>query len=48
MVGIDNLRESGAPVIAPGVILIRNDARLPQTLIGGVSPFCRHWFVYDR
>jgi hypothetical protein len=32
-----------APVIAPGVILIRNDAPLPQTLMGGMNPFCSHW-----
>lgn len=48
MLGIDNLKERGAPVLAPGVILIRNDARLPQTLIGGMSSFCRHWsFLRD-
>jgi hypothetical protein len=36
-------------VIAPGVILIRNDARLPETLMGGVSPFCHHWsFLSDN
>ncbi len=34
--------------IAPGVILIRNDARLPETLIGGTSPFCMQWsFLKD-
>jgi len=48
MVAIDKLEERGAPVIAPGVILIRNDAHLPERLIDGMSPFCLHWsFLTD-
>jgi hypothetical protein len=36
-------------VIAPGVTLIRNDACLPETLVGRMSPFCRHWsFLTDN
>ena len=42
MVGIGKLQERGAPVIAAGVILIRNDARLPETLMRWMSPFYRH------
>ena len=35
-------------MIARGVILIRNDARLPEALIGGMSPFCVQWsFLKD-
>lgn len=33
----------GAPIIASGVILIRNDKYLPATLIGGIYPFSVRW-----
>ena len=36
-------------MIAPGVVLIRNDAHLPETLIGRTSPFSTHWsFLKDN
>jgi hypothetical protein len=48
MLGVDNLQATTALMIAPGVILICNDAHLPETPIGEVSPVCRHWpFLTD-